>query len=159
MAQRSGEFTLADVVSELVKKLVFRHTHIFGENKASDAESALGFWEQAKAKEKKYHSLSEQLDRFPDTFPATLRTQKAYKKAVKAGAKFDKEQITAKLQNMLSVGLSEQNAVEFLMLADILASMTGADCETELNKSAAQFVDKIKSADERKTLDRITDEL
>ena len=159
MAQRSGEFTLADVVSELVKKLVFRHTHIFGENKASDAESALGFWEQAKAKEKKYHSLSEQLNRFPDTFPATLRTQKAYKKAVKAGAKFDKEQITAKLKNMLSVGLSEQNAGEFLMLADILASMTGADCETELNKSAAQFVDKIKSADERKTLDRITDEL
>ncbi|MBR7141713.1 MAG: MazG family protein [Clostridia bacterium] len=159
MAQRSGEFTLADVVSELVQKLVFRHTHIFGENKASDAESALGFWEEAKAKEKKYHSLSQQLDRFPDTFPSTLRTQKAYKKAVKAGAQFDTNKIADKLKSMIDGGLNQQNAGEFLMLADILASTTGADCETELNKSAAQFIEKIKSADERKTLDRITDEL
>ena len=40
-----------DVLTALCQKLIGRHTHIFGKDRASNAEEALGFWEKAKAKE------------------------------------------------------------------------------------------------------------
>lgn len=85
IASRHGEFTLEDVITALCTKLVTRHTHIFGENKAEDSSSALGFWEKAKAKEKNYTSVFDQIDRLPQNFPAMLRCEKTIKKLTKAG--------------------------------------------------------------------------
>lgn len=148
IAERTGEFTFSDAVNELVTKLVTRHTHIFGENKATDADSALSFWEKAKAKEKSYDTLSEQLDRLPESFPALLRAQKAYKKSVKAGLKLTREGIAAKLGDILTAGVNEDNAGEFLLYADFLSTAAGADGEAELGKSAAEFIKEMKRRDE-----------
>ena len=52
IARRAGEFTVYDVVDRLCKKLVSRHTHIFGSDKATTAEEALAFWKAAKKSEK-----------------------------------------------------------------------------------------------------------
>lgn len=152
MAKRLGEFTFSDVVHELTEKLVTRHTHIFGENKATDATSALGFWEQAKAKEKKYSTLSEQLDRLPDNFPATMRAQKAVKKTVKNSGKISYDGVKAKLISLLESGVTADNAGRILMLALSLVTLVGADGEVELNKAVTEFIDKIKSAEESNTL-------
>ena len=95
IAERAGEFTRLDVIDELVHKLVTRHTHIFGENKASSADEALAAWENAKAVEKKAESLQRQLERIPDVFPALLRAQKIIKKLVKGGLVNDCETVTA----------------------------------------------------------------
>jgi len=85
IAKNSNEFDFSDVTTRLCHKLVTRHTHVFGQNKAVDATSALGFWESAKACEKQYVSLFDQLERIPKGFPALLRAQKIYKKLVKTG--------------------------------------------------------------------------
>lgn len=85
IAERADEFTRLDVVDGLVRKLVTRHTHIFGDKKADSPEDALKHWEAAKAVEKHAASLDEQLARIPASFPALLRTQKTVKKLVKAG--------------------------------------------------------------------------
>ena len=85
MAERGGEFTRLDVVDALVRKLVTRHTHIFGADKATDPADALRHWEAAKAVEKHASSLEEQLARIPGSFPALLYAQKVIKKLVKAG--------------------------------------------------------------------------
>lgn len=95
IAERADEFTRLDVVDGLVRKLVTRHTHIFGENKANSPEEALKHWEAAKAVEKNAASLDEQLARIPASFPALLRTQKTVKKLVKAGLVNDCEARTA----------------------------------------------------------------
>jgi uncharacterized protein YabN with tetrapyrrole methylase and pyrophosphatase domain len=52
IGERYGEFTPDDVVDGLCKKLVSRHTHVFGADKAADPDAALAFWRAAKAKEK-----------------------------------------------------------------------------------------------------------
>lgn len=52
IAEDSGEFELSDVLSTLGTKLVSRHTHIFGDDKAESSEQALEFWRAAKLKEK-----------------------------------------------------------------------------------------------------------
>lgn len=85
MSERTGEFSLADVLTTLCEKLVGRHTHIFGKNKAADADEALLYWEAAKSKEKSYTSVADKINRLPEGFPALLAAQKAYKKLHKAG--------------------------------------------------------------------------
>lgn len=148
IAERTGEFSFSDVVNELVTKLVTRHTHIFGENKAADPDAALAFWEKAKAKEKHYDSLTEQLNRIPDSFPALLRAQKAYKKAVKAGLKSGADEVAAKLTELLNSGVNKENAGELLLNADFLATAVGADGEAELNRRAKDFMDEMKRRDQ-----------
>lgn len=85
MAERSGEFTRLDVVDELVRKLVTRHTHIFGGDKADSEDEALDRWEAAKAKEKHAETLESKLARIPDSYPALLKLQKTVKKLKESG--------------------------------------------------------------------------
>ncbi|MCL2003852.1 MAG: MazG family protein [Oscillospiraceae bacterium] len=52
IAGEEGRFTIDDVLTGLCEKLITRHPHVFGEDKARNAEEALTFWKEAKAKEK-----------------------------------------------------------------------------------------------------------
>ncbi len=152
MSRRSSEFTIFDVVHELTEKLVNRHTHIFGENKATDALSALGFWEEAKAKEKKYSTLAEQFDRIPDAFPATLKAQKAIKKTVKSGANITASNIQEKMKKLLSKELTALNAGKLLLLASAVSCLCGVDGEVELSLQTDKFIEKAKQAEKNGTL-------
>ena len=89
IAQKNGEFGYMDMLTALCRKLIDRHTHIFGSNHASNADEALGFWEAAKKKEKHYKSASDQMDRVPKNLPALLYAEKIQKYAKKVGFDWD----------------------------------------------------------------------
>ena len=89
IAQKNGEFNYMDMVTGLCRKLIDRHTHIFGNNHASNADEALVFWEAAKKKEKQYASASDQMDRVPKNLPALLFAEKIQKYAKKVGFDWD----------------------------------------------------------------------
>ena len=89
IAQKNGEFNYMDMVTGLCRKLIARHTHIFGSNHASNADEALVFWEAAKKKEKHYASASDQMDRVPKNLPALLFAEKIQKYATKVGFDWD----------------------------------------------------------------------
>lgn len=76
IGEEEGEFTLSDVLTMLCVKLVNRHTHIFGDVKASNALEALMAWENAKKKEKQGKG---KFDSVPRAMPALLRAQKILK--------------------------------------------------------------------------------
>ncbi len=130
IASRTGEFTLNDAVTELCNKLYFRHTHIFGSDRAKESDEALKFWENAKAEEKKYVSLYDILTRLPKGFPSLLKAQKAYKKVVKADrASYDgvKEITETELQTALFELVKR-------------AAKSGLDAETALNKAVEEYI-------------------
>ena len=52
IAAEEGRFTIEDVVDMLAKKLVRRHPHVFGDQKALTAEEGLASWNAIKAQEK-----------------------------------------------------------------------------------------------------------
>ena len=124
IAARSGEFTLNDVVTALCRKLVFRHSHIFAGH-AADAAEALGFWERAKAEEKKYTSLSDQIQRLPKDFAAALRAEKLFKKINKLiGAE------AAQVAVLLNSNSGDTG--KLLFLAAAAAALKGEHAETAL---------------------------
>lgn len=52
IAAEEGRFTIEDVVDMLAQKLVRRHPHVFGDQKALTAEEGLASWNAVKAQEK-----------------------------------------------------------------------------------------------------------
>ena len=140
ISRRSGEFDFSDVVNGLCQKLITRHTHIFGENKADSAEAALGFWEQAKAKEKKYRSLDDILSSVPESFPALLYCEKIVKKVSKAGYDI----LAQDIKTQLRTAIDNKEIGKMLFLCVVLAAAEKSDAEVELFQVCSALVKKCK---------------
>ena len=124
IASRDGEFDFDDVCDGLCKKLIGRHTFIFGGDSAGSADDAITLWEKNKATEKHYDSVKTQLNKLPETFPALLYAQKIHKKTKKAGYAGlcgDKNNLSA-----------DECVQEIVRLAAALSDM-GKDAEIEVN--------------------------
>lgn len=85
IAEERGAFDFDDVVNEICTKLITRHTHVFGKDKAGNAEEALGQWEKNKKKEKNLDSYTAMLKDVPNYLPALMRCEKVQKKAGSIG--------------------------------------------------------------------------
>ena len=48
MGSEQGKFDIADVINSLCQKLIYRHPHVFGDEKANSAEAVMQNWEQLK---------------------------------------------------------------------------------------------------------------
>ncbi len=146
MREEQNGFSVDDMINGLCKKLVGRHTHIFGKDKANSSEEALAFWEKAKAKEKKYATLEDKLDSIPATFTALQRANKIQKTAKKTGFEFacvaDAEQKI--LEEMKEFDLAEGDEKEkeggdLLFSVVNVLRMCGIDPEVALSRTNDKF--------------------
>lgn len=146
IAADEGRFDIDDVISGLCRKLIFRHTHIFGKDKANDAEEALKFWDKAKAKEKHYASLKDKVDSIPVTFGALMYANKLQKYIKKTGFDFsDIQGAVDKLYEEVGEFLAadeknkENEAGDILFSAVNILRMADIDPEVALNGTTARF--------------------
>lgn len=52
IASETDRFTMADVVQGVSEKMIRRHPHVFGDEKAASPEESLKLWQEMKRKEK-----------------------------------------------------------------------------------------------------------
>ena len=104
MAEEAGEFTVTDMLSGLVNKLISRHTHIFGADKASNPEESLKFWDEAKKKEKGFTDTKSKLLAVPNTFGSLMKASKVQKILKKAGAKLPTDGRAGEVKNEKEAG-------------------------------------------------------
>ncbi len=76
-----GNFSFDDVARDLGDKLVRRHPHVFGNEKASDSSEVLGIWQKAKAREKKARAVGGLFDGIPPQLSAMRYALDIAKKA------------------------------------------------------------------------------
>ena len=84
MEKEKGNFDFNDVCDGICKKLIVRHPHVFGNEKADSAEKVLDRWEEIK-NETKEQTGSATLDAVPKQLPALMRCAKLQHRAEKAG--------------------------------------------------------------------------
>ena len=75
-----GKFTFDDVTDRCTRKMLFRHSHVFGEDTAANAGEALENWEKRKTNEKGFDSLEQKLRDIPRNYPALYKAFKAASK-------------------------------------------------------------------------------
>ncbi len=81
----AGRFDLDGVADGIVKKLILRHPHVFGDVAVEDSAEVLRNWDAIKRKEKHQETTSDALEAVARSLPALWRAEKLQKKAVKAG--------------------------------------------------------------------------
>ena len=98
ISKENGEFYITDVISTICRKLITRHTHVFGDAKADTADEVVGNWEEIKKKEKGIESQTGVLKDVPSNLPALMRSYKVQQKAAQVGFDWDKiEDVIAKV--------------------------------------------------------------
>lgn len=149
IAEERGAFDFGDVVNEICTKLIDRHSHVFGNDKAGNEAEALKAWENNKKKEKGLKTFSDALVDVPKNFPALIRAEKVQKKAKNAG--FDWENIDGALDKVyeefeeLKSASQEKVSEEF---GDLLFSVVNVgrflnvDPEISLNDATNKFIDR-----------------
>ncbi|MFT3985152.1 MAG: MazG family protein [Lachnospiraceae bacterium] len=81
IAKEENLFAMDDVLTEVSKKMVRRHPHVFGTLKADTSEKVLNNWEDIKKKEKEGKDWIENpLREIPPELPALRRAEKVLKK-------------------------------------------------------------------------------
>lgn len=168
IAEDNGEFSTNDMVSAISRKLIERHTHIFGENRANNAEEALGFWEKAKAKEKGQKGVQDKIDSVPATFSALMRAYKIQKIIKKTGFEFASvdgayEKLYEEIGELREAPAEklESEGGDLLFAAVNVLRMLGIDPEIALNRTVKKFIKRFayiekKAAEEGKAPEDFT---
>lgn len=154
IAADAGEFTVADVCRDVNAKMIRRHPHVFGEERASSAGEVLDIWDAVKLAEKKAAdekgAASGLLDSVPVSFPALMQAHKISRKAAACGFEWptvedvwDKvDEEIAEFKQAAASGDAEAAELEF---GDVLFSLVnvarkeGIDSETALRASCRKF--------------------
>ena len=89
IAQEIGEFSISDVTTAIVSKLIYRHAHIFGNVHCDTAEDVSKSWEQLKKAEKGLTTQASVLADVSQGLPALMRAAKVQKKAANVGFDWD----------------------------------------------------------------------
>lgn len=155
IAKDEGDFGYGDMLTALCRKLLDRHTHIFGGNHADNAEQALGFWNAAKQKEKKYASFADAMSRVPRNLPALLYAEKIQKIAKKSGYDFENAKHAAgkvgeELDELLSAPTEDRvdEAGDLLFAAVNVVRLLGVEPEMALRAAAEKFERRFARAEQ-----------
>lgn len=150
-------FSFRDVCTGIVEKLVFRHPHVFGNEKAATSDEVLENWEKLKKKEKKQVTQAEVIKAIPKSFPALTRSFKVQKKAADVGFDWDTaEQAFYKIgeeTDELRRAMAE-NSNTFEELGDLLfavvnvARLKKIDPELALSAAADKFAARFMRMEE-----------
>ena len=153
ISKEEGRFTIFDSLVNINKKLVHRHPHVFGDEKADMASHAKKNWEAIKHEEKKRES---RLDGVPLALPALTRAQRLQEKASYAGFDWDNiDKVWGKLDEEIDE-LREADQIKNRSnleeeIGDVLFSVVNLarhlklDSEDLLRKANAKFVDRFKA--------------
>ena len=76
-------FNFNDAVTDVCKKMIVRHPHVFGDVIAKDSATVLNNWDKIKADTKAQKNLGEKLDSIAKPLPALIRAQKVMHKTAK----------------------------------------------------------------------------
>ena len=85
IAKERGEFDIEEVLNALTDKMVRRHPHVFGKDRAGTAQQVLARWEKLKNQEEKNRKRKSVLDGVPKHLPSLLRANQLQGRAARVG--------------------------------------------------------------------------
>jgi tetrapyrrole methylase family protein/MazG family protein len=153
IAVEEGYFDMQDVITGISKKLIYRHPHVFGENKETTDAGALERWEEMKRKEKDVRTYTEDLQRIPKPLPALMRSYKIQKKAAAIGFDWDcvegaLEKVKEELDELLEVYQTEHTDKITEELGDLIFAIVNmarflkVEPELALNQTNEKFIQR-----------------
>ena len=160
LAREKGAFDLNDVIAGIIKKMIERHPHVFGNVIVADSAEVESNWERIKNREKKTGPRDSILDDVPKYLPAVSRAAGVQAKASKVG--FDwtdyrgaMKKVEEELKELtLAIAENDPKKVEAevgdLFFAMInLSRLLGVDAEAALSGTVNRFINRFQYIEEK----------
>lgn len=159
IAESEGRFGINEVCTDICKKLIVRHPHVFGDVTVAGSENVLANWDAIKRETKQQKSDTEVLRSITPALPALMRADKLGKKARKLGFDFDNAEeamlkVSEELNEVnsaLQCGDRAQIEEEFgdLLLSVVNAArLAGVDSEQALYNANEKFLNRFACVEE-----------
>jgi len=170
----AGRFTTDDVTDHVVRKMIYRHPHVFGDVSADTSEQVLVNWEKLKRLEKGQQTTADALDAVARSLASLWRADKLQSKAEKAGFRFrdsdgslDKlEEEVRELREAVETGTNVEEELGDVLFAAVNAGRyRGVDPEAALHAACEKFITRFRAVEsaasaQGKALDKLSpDEL
>ncbi|MCL1958241.1 MAG: nucleoside triphosphate pyrophosphohydrolase [Spirochaetes bacterium] len=157
MHEQEGKFSVADALSNVGKKLIRRHPHVFGEVKVKDSAEVLNNWADIKVKQEGRKPKDSVLDEVSGGLPPMERSFKLQKKAAKAGFDWpDIEGVMEKIKEELNEVCAAKNETETEEeLGDLLFSVINLcrylkiEPSAALNRTNNKFIERFKYVEKK----------
>jgi tetrapyrrole methylase family protein/MazG family protein len=159
LAKEAGEFDIHDVVTVLVKKLIERHPHVFGDVVATSESGALESWEAAKREIKGVTTYTQTLVDIPEALPNLMRSYKVQEKAALVGFDWDDvkdafAKVEEELQEVLEVYNTGNKAIIEEEIGDLLFAVVNVarflkvQPELALRSTIKKFINRFRYIEE-----------
>ncbi len=150
----AGHFDMDDVCDGVVKKLLFRHPHVFGSAHEDSPESVLVSWDKLKRREKGQKTTADALDAVARSLPGLWRAEKLQKKAADAGfdwpdvqgalGKLDEE--TAELRQAVAENGDVSGELGDVLFAAVkVGRFCGVDPEEAITLTCEKFIRRFRA--------------
>ena len=153
----AGRFTIDDVCDGVVKKLLFRHPHVFGSGCEDSPESVLVSWDKLKRQEKGQKTVADSMDSVARSLPGLWRAEKLQSKAASAGFEWpdvqgalDKlEEEVAELRRAVENGGDVPDELGDVLFAAVkVGRFCGCDPEDAVNGTCEKFIHRFRAVEE-----------
>ena len=169
IGKEENRFDINDVIDTISKKMINRHTHIFGDDVANTSEEVLVNWNKIKNEEKGLDKVTHILNDIPKTLPSLMKSFEIQDKVSKIGFDFEnkedvvdkiKEEVDEFLQAIKSSDMDEKEKE----MGDILFSLVNMcrflkiDPEIALQRTNLKFINRfefMEKASDKKGLNMI----
>ncbi len=161
IADENGHFNMSDVLKGIIKKLLRRHPHVFGDSDVSCTGEILSNWEDIKKKERKDNNKDEDsiFSGIPRALPALHFAYEVQNRASRLGFDWDfsedvYKKILEELEELkLEIDRGNSQSMQDEM-GDLLFSIinysrhTGIDIEKGLKDTSRKFISRFKLMEE-----------
>ena len=160
IADENGHFNMSDVLKGIIKKLLRRHPHVFGDTDVSGSDEILSNWEEIKKKERKDNNKDWDsiFSGIPRALPALHFAYEVQNRASRLGFDWDlSEDVYKKILEELEElkieidnnTLSAQDEMGDLLFSIINYSRhLGIDIEKSLRDTSRKFINRFKLMEE-----------
>ena len=152
----AGRFTIDDVCDGVVKKLLFRHPHVFGSQREDSPESVLVSWDKLKRQEKGQKTVADSMDSVARSLPGLWRAEKLQNKAASAGFEWpdvqgalDKlEEEMAELRRAVEEGGDVPEELGDVLFAAVkVGRFCACDPEDAVNGTCEKFIRRFRAVE------------
>ena len=153
LASEVGAFDVEDVAETLLRKLVHRHPHVFGDTEVAGADEVVANWRAIKAADKPRGSL---MDGIPESLPGLERAIEMQRRAARVGFDWpdarsvvgDVEEELEELVEVLDLPEADHELGDLLFAVANLARHLEIEPEMALRRAAARFERRFRRMEE-----------
>src|SRR5690349_7598510 len=148
MAEEAGLFDFGAVVEAVTAKMIRRHPHVFGDEKAkTDAAAQKDFWEKLKESERAAAGQTSLLDDVASALPALTRAEKLQRRASTIGFDWNNadlvlDKLAEEAREVLAAETQDEREDEIGDLLFVVANLARhlkVDPEAALRRTNAKF--------------------